>query len=69
MHLINLLVCTLLVDAQPDTLEVDKSEIRTQILLATASSAQKVQRSFTHMLTEVSNVTPIVGCLVTDKPI
>lgn len=42
-----------LVDAQPDTCEVDRSEIRTQILLATASSALKGGRSFTHMLTEV----------------
>lgn len=43
----------LLVDAQPDTCEVDRSEIRTQILLATASSVLKGGRSFTHMLTEV----------------
>lgn len=43
-----------LVDIQPDTHEVDRSEIRTQILLATASSALKSQHSFTHMLTEVS---------------
>uniref|UniRef100_A0A3Q1J5C0 Uncharacterized protein n=1 Tax=Anabas testudineus TaxID=64144 RepID=A0A3Q1J5C0_ANATE len=42
------------VDIQPDTHEVDRSEIRTQILLATASSALKSQHSFTHMLTEVS---------------
>lgn len=42
-----------LVDAQPDTHEVDRSEIRTQILLATASSALKGRHSFTHMLTEV----------------
>lgn len=42
-----------LVDTQPDTCEVDRSEIRTQILLATASSALKGRRSFTHMLTEV----------------
>lgn len=41
------------VDAQPDTHEVDQSEIRTQILLANASSAQKGRKSFTHMLTEV----------------
>ncbi|KAK2858600.1 hypothetical protein Q5P01_003220 [Channa striata] len=40
------------VDIQPDTHEVDQSEIRTQILLATASSALRGQRSFTHMLTE-----------------
>uniref|UniRef100_H3CIH1 DDB1- and CUL4-associated factor 11 n=1 Tax=Tetraodon nigroviridis TaxID=99883 RepID=H3CIH1_TETNG len=40
------------VDTQPDTCEVDRSEIRTQILLATASSAPKGGRSFTHMLTE-----------------
>lgn len=40
-------------DTQPDTGEVDRSEIRTQILLATASSALKGRRSFTHMLTEV----------------
>lgn len=42
-----------LVDTQPDTHEVDRSEIRTQILLATASSALKGRNSFTHMLTEV----------------
>uniref|UniRef100_A0A3Q3WDV5 DDB1- and CUL4-associated factor 11 n=1 Tax=Mola mola TaxID=94237 RepID=A0A3Q3WDV5_MOLML len=41
------------VDTQPDTHEVDRSEIRTQILLATASSALKGRQSFTHMLTEV----------------
>ncbi|TNM96352.1 hypothetical protein fugu_016013 [Takifugu bimaculatus] len=40
------------VDTQPDTCEVDRSELRTQILLATASSALKGGRSFTHMLTE-----------------
>lgn len=40
-------------DIQPDTHEVDQSEIRTQILLATASSVLKGQHSFTHMLTEV----------------
>uniref|UniRef100_A0A672GLU3 Uncharacterized protein n=1 Tax=Salarias fasciatus TaxID=181472 RepID=A0A672GLU3_SALFA len=40
------------VDIQPDTHEVDRSEIRTQILLATASSAMKGRHSFTHMLTE-----------------
>ncbi|XP_034428927.1 DDB1- and CUL4-associated factor 11 [Hippoglossus hippoglossus] len=40
------------VDTQPDTHEVDLSEIRTQILLATASSVQKGRRSFTHMLAE-----------------
>lgn len=40
-------------DTQPDTHEVDRSEIRTQILLATASSALKGRQSFTHMLTEV----------------
>ncbi|XP_023182156.1 DDB1- and CUL4-associated factor 11 isoform X1 [Xiphophorus maculatus] len=40
------------VDSQPDTQEVDRSEIRTQILLATASSALKSRHSFTHMLTE-----------------
>uniref|UniRef100_A0A8C5GYE7 DDB1- and CUL4-associated factor 11 n=1 Tax=Gouania willdenowi TaxID=441366 RepID=A0A8C5GYE7_GOUWI len=34
------------VDAEPDTHEVDSSEIRTQILLATASSALKGRRSF-----------------------
>lgn len=42
-----------LVDTQPDTCEVDQSEIRTQILLATASSALKGGHSFTHMLAEV----------------
>uniref|UniRef100_A0A8D3BLI6 Ddb1 and cul4 associated factor 11 n=1 Tax=Scophthalmus maximus TaxID=52904 RepID=A0A8D3BLI6_SCOMX len=40
------------VDTQPDTLELDRSEIRTQILLATASSTLKGRQSFTHMLTE-----------------
>lgn len=40
-------------DTQPDTHEVDQSEIRTQILLATASSVLKGRQSFTHMLTEV----------------
>uniref|UniRef100_A0AAV2L5P9 CYTH domain-containing protein n=1 Tax=Knipowitschia caucasica TaxID=637954 RepID=A0AAV2L5P9_KNICA len=40
------------VDVQPDTNEVDRSEIRTQILLATASSTLKGRHSFTHMLTE-----------------
>ncbi|XP_010778310.1 DDB1- and CUL4-associated factor 11-like, partial [Notothenia coriiceps] len=40
------------VDTQPDTHEVDQSEIRTQILLATGSSTLKNRHSFTHMLTE-----------------
>uniref|UniRef100_A0A3Q3LBY5 Ddb1 and cul4 associated factor 11 n=1 Tax=Mastacembelus armatus TaxID=205130 RepID=A0A3Q3LBY5_9TELE len=40
------------VDTQPDTDEVNRSEIRTQILLATASSALKGRHSFTHMLAE-----------------
>ncbi|XP_029935219.1 DDB1- and CUL4-associated factor 11 [Myripristis murdjan] len=40
------------VDAQPDTQDVDRSEIRTQILLATASSGLKGRHSFTHMLAE-----------------
>ncbi|XP_012708832.2 DDB1- and CUL4-associated factor 11 [Fundulus heteroclitus] len=40
------------VDTQPDTQEVDRSEIRTQVLLATASSSLKGRHSFTHMLTE-----------------
>ncbi|XP_029384925.1 DDB1- and CUL4-associated factor 11 [Echeneis naucrates] len=40
------------VDNQPDTLEVDQSEIRTQILLATASSALNGRHSFTYLLTE-----------------
>ncbi|XP_034718088.1 DDB1- and CUL4-associated factor 11 isoform X2 [Etheostoma cragini] len=40
------------VDAQPDTHEVDQSEIRTQIMLATGSSTLKGRHSFTHMLTE-----------------
>ncbi|XP_072566921.1 DDB1- and CUL4-associated factor 11 isoform X2 [Paramormyrops kingsleyae] len=40
------------VDSQPDTQNVDRSEIRTQILLATASSGHKVAKSFTHMLRE-----------------
>lgn len=41
------------VDSQPDTQDVDRSEIRTQILLATASSGHKVAKSFTRMLREV----------------
>uniref|UniRef100_A0A3B4BEF9 Uncharacterized protein n=1 Tax=Periophthalmus magnuspinnatus TaxID=409849 RepID=A0A3B4BEF9_9GOBI len=40
------------VDVQPDTNELDRSEIRTQILLATASSTPKGRHSFTHMLAE-----------------
>ncbi|KAK7877237.1 hypothetical protein WMY93_032056 [Mugilogobius chulae] len=40
------------VDVQPDTNEVDRSEIRTQILLATASSTLRGRHSFTHMLAE-----------------
>ncbi|XP_070302886.1 DDB1- and CUL4-associated factor 11-like [Salvelinus sp. IW2-2015] len=40
------------VDSQPDTQELDRSEIRTQILLTTASSDLKGRQSFTHMLTE-----------------
>lgn len=44
---------TLIVDTQPDTHVVDRSEIRTQILLATASSDLKGKTGFTHMLTEV----------------
>ncbi|XP_026879764.2 DDB1- and CUL4-associated factor 11 [Electrophorus electricus] len=40
------------VDTQPDTQEVDRSEIRTQILLATASSGLKGRYSFTHMLAQ-----------------
>ncbi|XP_062297954.1 DDB1- and CUL4-associated factor 11 [Scomber scombrus] len=40
------------VDTQPDTNELDRSEIRTQILLATASSTLKGRHSFTHMLSE-----------------
>uniref|UniRef100_A0A8C7ZT00 Ddb1 and cul4 associated factor 11 n=1 Tax=Oryzias sinensis TaxID=183150 RepID=A0A8C7ZT00_9TELE len=43
------------VDTQPDTHEIDSSEIRTQILLATASSSLKGRHSFTYMLTESSN--------------
>lgn len=49
-----------LVDTQPDTCEVDRSEIRTQILLATASSALKGGRSFTQMLTEVREAGVVV---------
>uniref|UniRef100_A0A673VZU9 DDB1- and CUL4-associated factor 11 n=1 Tax=Salmo trutta TaxID=8032 RepID=A0A673VZU9_SALTR len=41
------------VDSQPDTQELDRSEIRTRILLTTASSDLKGRQSFTHMLTEV----------------
>ncbi|XP_036375173.1 DDB1- and CUL4-associated factor 11-like [Megalops cyprinoides] len=40
------------VDAHPDTQDVDRSEIRTQILLATGSSGSKGRQSFTHMLKE-----------------
>ncbi|KAI5092150.1 DDB1- and CUL4-associated factor 11 [Silurus meridionalis] len=40
------------VDSHPDTQELDRSEIRTQILLATASSHLKKQHSFTHMLNQ-----------------
>ncbi|KAI1902152.1 hypothetical protein AGOR_G00041760 [Albula goreensis] len=40
------------VDSHPDTQDVDRSEIRTQILLATASSGLKGRQSFTHMLNE-----------------
>uniref|UniRef100_A0AAQ5XHF0 DDB1- and CUL4-associated factor 11 n=1 Tax=Amphiprion ocellaris TaxID=80972 RepID=A0AAQ5XHF0_AMPOC len=53
------------VDTQPDTHEVDRSEIRTQILLATASSALKGRHSFTHMLTEglyIKILTLVVLC-------
>lgn len=46
--------CALIaVDTQPDTHDVDQSEIRTQILLATASSTLRSRSSFTHMLAEV----------------
>ncbi|KAK0144625.1 DDB1- and CUL4-associated factor 11 [Merluccius polli] len=40
------------VDIRPDTQELDQSEIRTQIMLATASTGMKSRHSFTHMLTE-----------------
>ncbi|KAJ3611881.1 hypothetical protein NHX12_021894 [Muraenolepis orangiensis] len=40
------------VDIRPDTQELDRSEIRTQIMLATASTGMKGRHSFTHMLTE-----------------
>ncbi|MCJ8745750.1 hypothetical protein PDJAM_G00133900 [Pangasius djambal] len=40
------------VDSHPDTQELDRSEIRTQILLATASSHLKNKHSFTHMLNQ-----------------
>ena len=50
-----------LVDSQPDTQDVDQSEIRTQILLATASSTLRGRNSFTHMLTEV--LPPLTGCV------
>lgn len=43
----------LAVDSQPDTQDVDRSEISTQIMLATASSALRGRHSFTHMLTQV----------------
>uniref|UniRef100_A0A673XIP8 Ddb1 and cul4 associated factor 11 n=1 Tax=Salmo trutta TaxID=8032 RepID=A0A673XIP8_SALTR len=39
--------CVLPVDSQPDTQELDQSEIRTQILLAIASSGLKARQSFT----------------------
>ncbi|XP_013880714.1 DDB1- and CUL4-associated factor 11 [Austrofundulus limnaeus] len=39
-------------DSQPDTNELDRCEIRTQILLATASSCLKGRHSFAHMLAE-----------------
>ncbi|KAK3515421.1 hypothetical protein QTP70_019915 [Hemibagrus guttatus] len=38
------------VDLNPDTQELDRSEIRTQILLATASSRLNKKHCFTHML-------------------
>lgn len=41
------------VDLHPDTQELDRSEIRTQILLATASSQLNSKHSFTHMLNQV----------------
>ncbi|TSK98380.1 DDB1- and CUL4-associated factor 11 [Bagarius yarrelli] len=40
------------VDLHPDTQELDRSEIRTQILLATASSRLNKKHSFTHMLNQ-----------------
>ncbi|CAL8292173.1 unnamed protein product [Lota lota] len=40
------------VDIRPDTQELDRSEIRTQIMLATASTGMKSRHSFTHLLTE-----------------
>ncbi|CAL8400355.1 DDB1- and CUL4-associated factor 11 [Gadus morhua] len=40
------------VDVRPDTQELDRSEIRTQIMLATASTGMKSRQSFTNMLTE-----------------
>uniref|UniRef100_W5JYW8 Ddb1 and cul4 associated factor 11 n=1 Tax=Astyanax mexicanus TaxID=7994 RepID=W5JYW8_ASTMX len=48
------------VDSHPDTQEVDRSEIRTQILLATASSNLKGKHSFTHMLNQVKDHQMIV---------
>uniref|UniRef100_A0AAX7TDX9 DDB1- and CUL4-associated factor 11 n=1 Tax=Astatotilapia calliptera TaxID=8154 RepID=A0AAX7TDX9_ASTCA len=50
------------VDTQPDTHEVDRSEIRTQILLATASSSLKGYRSFTHIRRNIKIVTPVFFC-------
>lgn len=44
------------VDSHPDTQELDRSEIRTQILLATASSHLSNKHSFTHMLNQVRDV-------------
>ncbi|XP_035286802.1 DDB1- and CUL4-associated factor 11-like isoform X2 [Anguilla rostrata] len=40
------------VDSDPDTRDLDQSEIRTQILQATASSGSKGKQSFTQMLKE-----------------
>ncbi|KAG7271367.1 hypothetical protein CRUP_009389 [Coryphaenoides rupestris] len=40
------------VDIRPDTQGLDRSEIRTQIMLATASTGMKSRHSFTDMLTE-----------------
>lgn len=44
------------VDLNPDTQELDRSEIHTQILLATASSRLNNKHSFTHMLNQVRDL-------------
>uniref|UniRef100_A0AAY4B9K6 DDB1- and CUL4-associated factor 11 n=1 Tax=Denticeps clupeoides TaxID=299321 RepID=A0AAY4B9K6_9TELE len=50
------------VDPQPDTQDVDKSEIRTQILLATASSGLKSQHIFEPMTSLLVHLTKMYHC-------